>query len=97
MPAASDTGEARMTGWVGPAVAARSPVSDPPDHERLSDRRYVVLVLHLLVDRNDQLLYGDVAGIDAGATEERRVRFRGADGLLGAVHAWLAAEPRTNP
>jgi hypothetical protein len=60
----------------------------PP--ERLSDQHYVVLLLRLLVDRQGQVVQGEVGSIEDDQTDERWVRFRGADGLLGAVQAVLA-------
>ena len=60
--------------------------------ERLSDQQYVTLVLNLLVDRRGELVRGEVGGLAADQHTERWVRFRGADGLLGAVQAWLADE-----
>jgi hypothetical protein len=70
-------------------VAAPLPVDAPRSPARLSDRCYVVLVLRLLVDRQDHLIYGEVGGIDEGEAEERWVHFRGPDGLPGAVQTWL--------
>jgi hypothetical protein len=67
-------------------------VDAPRSSARLSDHRYVVLVLWLVVDRQDQLVYGQVGGVDEGETE-RWVRFRGPDGLLGAVQTWLERGP----
>ena len=64
----------------------------PPPQERLGDRHDVTLVLRLLVDRQGALVQGAVGGLDDDDAE-RWVRFRGADGLLRAVQAWLAARP----
>jgi hypothetical protein len=47
------------------------------------------MLLRLLVDREGQIVYGDAGGPDAAA-QERWVHFRGPDGLLGAVQAWLS-------
>jgi hypothetical protein len=58
--------------------------------EQLSDSRYVVLILRLLVDKRGRVVHGEVGGADGGE-EEHWVRFRGADGLVGAVQAWLSS------
>ena len=60
--------------------------------EKLSDKQYVVLLLRLLVDADGEIVSGEAGGPEEHSTEiERWVRFRGSDGLLGAVHEWLAA------
>jgi hypothetical protein len=61
--------------------------------ERLSDQQYVTLILNVLVDRRGGLVRGEVGGLAADQQTERWVRFRGAEGLLGAVQAWLTGEP----
>lgn len=62
--------------------------------ERLGDhRQYVILILRLLVDRDGQVVQGEVGGIKDRHDTERWVRFRGAERLLGAIHDWLAARP----
>ena len=68
-------------------------VADLSPPERLSDRRDVILLLRLLVDRRGQVVQGEVGGIEDDQDGEHWVSFRGADGLLGAVQAWLAGEP----
>ena len=60
------------------------------DVERLSDCHYVVLILRLLVDKHGQIVHGEVGGA-AGERDERWVRFRGADGLLGAIWTRLSS------
>ena len=65
-------------------------MSAPPGVEQLSDSRYVVLILRLLVDKQGRVVHGEVGGAER-EEEERWVRFRGADGLLGAVQAWLSS------
>jgi hypothetical protein len=62
----------------------------PRDDERLSDMRYLVLLLRLLVDKEDRILCGEVSGAEIGA--ERWVRFRGADGLQGAIQKSISAQ-----
>lgn len=62
--------------------------------ERLEDRRYVVLLLRLLVDRDGLIVHGEAGGPEAhDSTVERWVHFHGPGGLLEAVHGWLAARP----
>lgn len=78
-------------------MAAPVPVDAPPSHARLSDRRYVVLVLRLLVDHQDHLIYGEVGGIYEGEAEEHWVSFQGPDGLLDAVQTWLERGPQPPP
>jgi hypothetical protein len=59
--------------------------------EKLSDKQYVVLLLRLLVDADGQIVSGDAGGPgEQNPDIERWVRFRGPDGLLGAVQEWLA-------
>lgn len=58
--------------------------------ERLSDSHYAVLILRLLVDKEGQIVHGEVGGTESEC-EERWVRFRGADGLLAAVQARLSS------
>jgi hypothetical protein len=65
-------------------------MTSDPSSERLSDRQYVVLLIRALVDRDDQLLSGEVGGPEEDDGPERWVRFREPGGLLGAVQAWLA-------
>jgi hypothetical protein len=68
-----------------------SPVTDAGP-ERLCDRQYVVLLLRLLVDAEGHIVYGDAGGPEEhDPTLERWVHFRGPNGLLKAVRAWLAA------
>ena len=71
---------------------SESLMSTPPGVERLSDSRYVVLILRLLVDKDGRLVHGEVGGPNGEeeAQTERWVRFRGAEGLLGAVQAYLS-------
>lgn len=62
----------------------------PPSVERLSDRQYVVLLIRALVDRDNQLLSGEVGGPDEVRGPERWVRFREPGGLAAAVQTWLS-------
>ena len=65
--------------------------------ERLADQQYVTLILRLLVDRQGQLVQGEIGEPEGDQHAERWVRFRGADGLLEAVHAWLTASHTSSP
>jgi hypothetical protein len=58
--------------------------------ERLSDRQYVILLVRVLVDRQNQLLSGEVGGPEEYGGPERWVRFREPGGLAQAVQSWLA-------
>jgi len=64
----------------------------PPVVERLSDNRYVVLRLRLLVDRQRRVVHGDVGAFEEEEHKERWIHFHGPDGLIEAVRVWLAAE-----
>ncbi len=61
-----------------------------PPVERLSDRQYVVLLIRALVDRDNQLLSGEVGGPDEAGGTERWVRFREPASLAAAVQTWLS-------
>ena len=65
--------------------------------ERLADQQYVTLILRLLVDRQGQIIQGEIGGLEGGQDAARWVRFRGAEGLLEAVHAWLATSHESSP
>jgi hypothetical protein len=54
--------------------------------ERLTEFRYVTLILRLLVDRDDELVRGEVGQV----SDEHWVRFQGPGGLPSAVRACLA-------
>ncbi|MBK9942295.1 MAG: hypothetical protein IPP13_11830 [Kouleothrix sp.] len=58
----------------------------PPGENHLADRRYVSLVLRLVLDQHGQMIHGEVVG-DANA---RPTRFSGWRGLTRAVQIWLA-------
>jgi hypothetical protein len=66
------------------------PVNQSADLEHLQDREYVVLLMRALVDRQNQLVSGEVGGPDEYGGPERWVRFRDPSGLAGAVQIWLA-------
>jgi hypothetical protein len=65
--------------------------------ERLADQQYVTLILRLLVDRQGQIIQGEIGGLEGGQDAARWVRFRGAEGLLQGVHTWLAASYESSP
>jgi len=65
-------------------------MTDVSTPERLADKHDVTLILRLLVDAQGHLMHGEVGGLEDEPEFQRWVRFRGADGLLGAVHTWLA-------
>jgi hypothetical protein len=64
-----------------------------PRSERLEDQQYVILLLRLLVDRQGQVVQGEVGSVEDAPDVEHWVRFRGLGGLAGAVHAALAGGP----
>jgi hypothetical protein len=57
------------------------------------DQRYVTLQLRVLVDRQGNLVQGEIGGTSFDRSVERWVRFRGATGLAGALRSWLAGNP----
>ena len=67
-------------------IAAELTMSTPPGAERLSDSRYVVIVLRLLVDKENRVLHGELGGVE----HEYWIRFRGTDGLSGAVQEFVS-------
>jgi len=73
---------------------ARFAMTTPSPAERLSDRQYVVLLVRALVDRDFNLLSGQVGGPDQFGGPERWVSFGDPDGLGQAVQEWLARRPR---
>jgi hypothetical protein len=58
--------------------------------DRLTDQRYVTVILRLVLDRHDHLLRGEVGGTDNGPW----VRFAHPSGLLEAVESWLLQHAR---
>jgi len=59
--------------------------------ERLADKHDVTLILRLVVDAQGHLIHGEVGGLEDAPEFQHWVRFRGADGLLGAVQTWLTS------
>ena len=68
-------------------------MSQEPDGERLQDRQDVILLLRLLVDKQGQIIQGEIGSVQDDRDIEHWARFRGPDGLLGAVQACLASRP----
>jgi hypothetical protein len=60
-----------------------------PAGERAQDRRYVVLLLRLLVDHRGRLIQGEIGSMEDGHDVAHWVCFRGPGGLPGAVEASL--------
>ena len=60
-------------------------MTQPPAENHLADRRYVSVVLRLVLDRHGQMIHGEVVG-DATT---RPTRFSGWRGLTRALQAWL--------
>lgn len=61
------------------------------DNSTLADRHYITLILRLTLDRNGQLIHGDLAG----TTDARQEHFIGTTGLYQAVEAWLRQQQQT--
>ena len=59
---------------------------NPSEEDRLSKRHYLLVILRLLIDEENQLVQGDVLD-DQG---NRQRRFRAWSGLPTAIQAWLA-------
>jgi hypothetical protein len=57
----------------------------------LHDQEHITLIVRLVLDRNRHITHGEVGGLGLEPNVGRWVAFRGPDGLLGAVQAWLAA------
>jgi hypothetical protein len=60
-------------------------LSQPPAENHLADRRYVSVILRLVLDQHGQMLHGEVVG----TANARPARFSGWPGLTRAVQAWL--------
>ena len=68
-------------------------MTQPPAENHLADRRYVSVVLRLVLDRHGQMIHGEVVG-DATT---RPARFSGWRGLTRAVQVWLAGQEQHDP
>jgi hypothetical protein len=68
-------------------------MTDTEDADALSNRRYAVLLIRVLVDPHNRPLSGEVGGPDEYGGPQRWIRFRGPSGLLTAVERWLAEQP----
>jgi hypothetical protein len=56
-----------------------------PAENHLTDRRYVSVLLRLVLDQHGQMIHGEVVG----DTSAHPTRFRGWRGLTRALQAWL--------
>ena len=75
-----------MLGSVGTSLSIRGrTLPQPPAENHLADRRYVSVVLRLVLDAHGQMIHGEVVG-DATM---RPARFSGWRGLTRALQAWL--------
>ena len=59
-----------------------------PAENHLADRRYVSVVLRLVLDQHGQLLHGELVG----DTTSRPAPFSGWRGLTRALQAWLTRQ-----
>ena len=66
-------------------------MSGSPGVERLSENRYIVLLLRLMIDSQGQVVHGDVGAFEEEEEKEHWIHFHGPDGLIEAVRVWLAA------
>ena len=66
------------------------PSNGPGRGAHLGDRGDVALVVRLVVDDQQQVVQGEVGPMPASPGSGAWVRFRGLDGLPGAVQACLA-------
>lgn len=57
----------------------------PP--EGLQDKRYVTVILRLLIDKHGALVHGELADTDGSAGP----RFTGWPALTPAIHSWVAS------
>jgi hypothetical protein len=60
-------------------------VPEEPQAELLGATRRVVVVLGLVIDRVDKVLYGEIVDPQA----KGKYRFVGSDGIGGAINDWL--------
>ena len=66
--------------------------------ERLGDHQHVTLILRLLVDRQGQVVQGEIGEPEGDQVAQRSwVRFRGGEALLQAVHVCLASSHESSP
>jgi len=61
-------------------------LTEPPAENHLADRRYVSVVVRLVLDHHGQMIHGEIVG-DANTGP---ARFSGWRGLTRALQAWLA-------
>ena len=54
----------------------------------LADKRYITVVLRMVVDERGRLLHGEL--IDVEGVQQQR--FKGWRGLVEAVRSWLSSE-----
>jgi hypothetical protein len=59
-----------------------------PAENHLADRRYVSVVLRLVLDQHGQLIHGELVG----AANTRPARFSGWRGLTRALKVWLTRQ-----
>jgi len=65
-------------------------VSASGQKERLKDRQHVIVLLRLLVNREGQVLQGEVRSVEDRQELRGGVRFRGPEGLVAAVRRLVA-------
>jgi hypothetical protein len=63
-------------------------LASPSRESNLAERHYVTLIVRLMVDRQGQLIHGEM--VDANNTF--RERFIGRSGLIDTVQTWLTQQ-----
>jgi hypothetical protein len=63
-------------------------VPTPPNENHLADRRYITVVLRLMVDERGRVTHGQLVEVANG----RKQRFVGWRGLVRVVRSWLTSQ-----
>jgi hypothetical protein len=64
----------------------------PADSEKLAPKRYVTVILRLLLERRGQLVHGELVDLQGKA----HGRFGTWQGLPRVIRVWLASEAEDN-
>ena len=67
-------------------------MSDSSNENRLMDRRYATLILRCTLNKQGQLVYGEMVDV----TTTRQQHFIGNHGLTDAIQAWLAQQEKNS-
>jgi len=63
-------------------------MSDLWNNNELTERHYTSLILRLLLDRQGQLIHGEIVDV----ASNRQEHFIGDHGLIDAIQAWLTRQ-----